>query len=125
MNINVGERYSNEIEVENYGAYMIDHLEEPVYIVQWIYEPRKTDMDRSEMVDGETYEWNKENYICRDNWLERFDGKRNWYTKEVYQNRNSRTCIFNLQKVASANIDMRPFTEAGGSNPLPRDVSRI
>ena len=26
--------------------------------------------------------------------------------------------------MASANIDMRPFTEAGGNNPLPRDVSR-
>ena len=30
----------------------------------------------------------------------------------------------NLDKVASANIDMRPFTAGGGDNPLPRDVNR-
>ena len=67
----------------------------------------------------------KGDYLCRGAWLEKSAGKRNWYTKETYQNHDSRECIINLEKVVSANIDMRPFTTGGGDNPLPRDVSRI
>ena len=76
------------------------------------------------MVDGKTYKWNKGDYLCRGAWFEKFEGKINWYTKEVYQYHDSRECIVNLDKVASANIDMRPFTAGGGDNPLPRDVNR-
>jgi hypothetical protein len=77
MNIKIGERYSNEIEVENYSAYMVDKVEETVYIVQWICEPWKADTDGSEMVDGETYKWNKGDYLCRGAWFEKFEGKIN------------------------------------------------
>ena len=92
----------------NYGAYMIGNLEELAYIVQWIREPWKADTDGSEMVDGETYKWNKGDYLCRGAGFEKFEGERNWYTQEVYQDCDSRECIVNLDKVASANIDMRP-----------------
>ena len=119
MNIKIGERYFNEIEAENYGAYMIEDPQEPVYIVRWADDPWRADADGSEMVDGHTYKWTAGDYLCRGAWLDTLDGSRNWYTMD----RASRKCIVNLERVVNANIDMRPFTDKEGENPLPPRVS--
>ena len=34
MNVKIGERYSNEIEIDNYGVCMVNNPKMPVYVVQ-------------------------------------------------------------------------------------------
>ena len=77
-------------------------------------------MDGSEIVDRHTYTWTAGDYLCRGSRLDPLDGSRNWYTMD----RASRKCIVNLERVVNANIDMRPFTDKEGENPLPPRVSR-
>ena len=111
--------YSNEIEIENYSAYIINDPKEPVYIVQWESKPWRVDADGSNEVDGHTYKWTEGDYLCGGAWLKKLDGGINWYTMDGA----SRKCIVNLENVVNANIDMRPFTDNEGENPLPPRVS--
>ena len=67
MNIKIGERYFNEIEPENYGAYMVEDPQEPVYIVRWADDPWRADADGSEIVDGHTYTWTTGYYLATCN----------------------------------------------------------
>ena len=107
--------YSNEIEIENYSAYIINDPKEPVYIVQWESKPWKVDADGSNEVDGHTYKWTEGDYLCGGAWLKKLDGGRNWYTMDSA----SRKCIVNFEKVVNANIDMCPFADSKEENSLP------
>ena len=115
MNIKIGERYFNEIEAENYGAYMVEDPQEPVYVVRWLDDPWRADADGSETVDGHIYTWTAGDYLCRGSWLDPLNGSRNWYTMDDTR----RKCIVNLERVVNANINMRSFTDNEGDNPLP------
>ena len=121
MNIKIGERYHKEIEEENYGAYMTDDPGEPVYIVRWESPSWRADADGSEIVDGHNYTWTEGDYLCRGAWLRKLNNSRNWYAMDS----TSRKCIVSLENVVNANIDMRPFTDNDGDNPLPHQVSRV
>jgi hypothetical protein len=120
MNVKIGERYSNEIEIDNYGAYMVNNPKMPVYVVQWVEEPWRAEIDGEEDVDGHTYKWNVGDYLCRAAWLEKLEDGRNWYSRDATR----RQCIVHLDKVVNAKLDMRPFTNQDGDNPLPPKVSR-
>ena len=64
--------------------------------------------------------WTEGDYLCRGAWLRKLSGARNWYAMDVA----CRKCVVNLEKVVNANIDMRPFTDDEGGNPLPPRVQR-
>ena len=99
---------------------MINDPEEPLYIVRWEGDPWQATSDGSEVVDGETYTWTQGDWLCRGAWLQKLSGGgRNWYTMDVA----NRKCIVNLERVVNADIDMRPFTDKKGDNPLPRRSS--
>jgi hypothetical protein len=83
-------------------------------------EPWRAETDGHEDLDGHTYKWNVGDYLCRAAWLEKLEDSRNWYTRD----RTRRKCIVNLDKVVNAKLDMRPFTDQEGDNPLPPKVSR-
>ena len=94
MNVKIGERYSNEIEIKNYGMYTVNNPKEPVYIVQWAQELQKADINGHKDVDGHTYTWNVGDYLCRAIWLEKLEDGRNWYTMDCTRQK----CIINLDK---------------------------
>ena len=86
MNLKIGERYHNEIEEENYGAYKTNASTEPVYIVWWESKPWNIDADCSKMMDGNTYMWTNGDYLCCGTWLWKMDNGRNWYTMDTMIN---------------------------------------
>ena len=56
-------------------------------------------------------------WLCRGAWLQRLPGGgRNWYTMDV----EHRKCIVKLERVVNADVDLRPFTDKNGDNPLPK-----
>ena len=115
MSIKTGRKYSVEVIEGNYGAYMVDDEESPFYVVEWEGEPWRADADGSEVLDEQTYSWRKGDYLCRGRWLDKLHGGRNWYTMDSVQ----RKCIVMLEQVVNANLDMRPYTDRRGDNPLP------
>ena len=82
-------------------------------------DPWRVDADGSKIVDGHTYTCTAGDYLCRGSWLDPLDGSRNWYTMDS----DRRKCIVNLERVVNANIDVLPFTDKEGENPLPPRVS--
>ena len=116
MNVKIGERYSMEVEEGSYGAYMISDPKEPLYIVRWEGEPWQAESDGSREVSNVEYKWTKGDWMCRGTWLQRLPGGgRNWYTMDS----GGRSCIVPLDRVVNADLDMRPFTDRQGDNPLP------
>ena len=108
-----------EVEEGSYGAYMISDPKEPLYIVRWEDEPWQAESDGSREVSNVEYKWTKGDWMCRGTWLQRLPGGgRNWYTMDS----GGRSCIVPLDRVVNADLDMRPFTDRQGDNPLPSAV---
>ena len=114
LSMKTGRRYANEIVEGCFGAYMVDEESSPFYIVQWSGQPWRAEKDSEECVDGHVYTWNKGDYLCYGNWLDKLHG-RNWYTMD----KKHRQCIVKLEHVVNANLDMRCYTDKNGDNPLP------
>ena len=73
MNIKMGERYSEEIESSQYGAYIADDPSTPFYLVEWVDDPRQAKESGEEEVNGKVSSWEKGDWLCRGAWLERFE----------------------------------------------------
>jgi hypothetical protein len=119
MTVKIGERYSNEIGVDNYGAYTVNNPKIPVHVVQRTEEPGRAEIDDEEDLDGHTYKWNVGDYQCCAACLKKLEDGRNLYSRDDTR----RLCVVYLYKVVNATLDMRPFTNQSGDTPLPPKVS--
>ena len=55
MNIKMSERYSEEIESGQYGAYIVDDPNTPFYLVKWVGDPWQAKEYGEEEVNGKVY----------------------------------------------------------------------
>ena len=52
MTMKMGERYSEEIESGQYGAYMVSDTSTPFYLVEWVDDPWQAKESGEEEVNG-------------------------------------------------------------------------
>ena len=62
---------------------MVNNPKMPFYVVQWVKEPGRAEIDGEEDVNGHTYTWNVADYLCRAVRLEILEDGRNWYSRDA------------------------------------------
>ena len=61
-----GKRYRNKVVEGNFGAYTIaDDPKYPYYVVEWVGEPWKAELDKEVLIDVEEFVVHKDGWICK------------------------------------------------------------